>query len=96
MREVKIDKENLIWDEWNVKHIRKHNIVPYEIEELLKNDYVARKTHKDRIMITGRSGKRILSVILEQEEKGYYVVTARDAGRRERRAYRDEKTKKTT
>jgi len=91
VKRLKIKRREFIWEEKNIKHIAKHNVNPNEAEGVLK-DYVSRETYKDRIMLIGRSGKRILTVILGKEAKGYYVVSARDAGKKERRIYKNEKT----
>ncbi|MBI4225759.1 BrnT family toxin [Candidatus Roizmanbacteria bacterium] len=91
MKTITIKKSELIWDEWNVKHIEKHKVKRSEVKQVLKRKYVARETYKERVMIIGTSGDRILSIVLAKEQKGYYVVTARDASKKERRIFRNEK-----
>lgn len=93
MPAIKIRKRDLIWSEWNIKHIAKHKVTPGEAEEALKDRGVkAKETYGGRILIIGKSGPRMLAVVLAKEKDGYYIVTARDAGRKERRIYRNEKT----
>jgi uncharacterized DUF497 family protein len=74
---TKIKISQLIWDEWNTEHIKKHKIVKY-----------------GRILLIGRINKRILSIIVAQEEKNtYYVVTARDAAKKERVQFYEKENK---
>ena len=91
---TKIKISQLIWDNWNKEHIKKHNVTIADVEEAIQNV----KTHKlvkhGRILLIGRVNKRVLSVIIDQEEKHtYYIVTARDATKKERRQF-DEKENK--
>ena len=47
---------------------------------------------RDRLVVVGKSGSRILTVILKElpRSKGkFYVVTARDASEEERTLYRE-------
>lgn len=74
-----------------MEHVLKYRVKPDDVEEALKGSYIARGTYKRRILVIGKSGSRMLSIVLNKEPRGYYVVTARDASRRERRIYRDEK-----
>lgn len=93
MLALKIKKRDLIWDKWNLKHIAKHKVTPGEAEEVLKDKGIkARETYGGRILVIGKSGLRMLAVVLVKEKNGYYIITARDAGRKERRIYRNEKT----
>ena len=80
------------WDEHNVGHIvAKHHVDPREAEEAVRDP--------DRAPFTAREGRtgfigmtddgRVLVVILERRGRGAWrVVTARDAGSKEKRAYR--------
>ncbi|MBI2086056.1 hypothetical protein HYT74_01820 [Candidatus Daviesbacteria bacterium] len=83
----------LIWDDWNVEHIKKHNVIQSEVEEVAKNIVTHRKSKLGRYLIIGRSGSRIISVAISRKEIGvYYPVTARDSARKERRlVYEKEK-----
>ena len=89
----KIKLKSLVWDEWNVGHIKKHNLDPKQVEEVIIRVAVYKKGYSERLMVIGRSGKRIISVILSKEEKGgYYILTARDADKKERKlVYEKEK-----
>lgn len=84
----------LIWDAWNVEHIKKHNVSQEEIIVSIRNAVYHRWTHSGRYLSVGRSGKRIISVILRRQKlTPYYLVTARDANKKERRdLYEKEET----
>jgi len=85
--------KELIWKEnVNLRHIRKHNVSKEEVEEAGKNLIYHRKVKRKLFLAVGRSGKRLLAIILVWEQAGkYYVATARDASKKERRdAYEKE------
>lgn len=84
----------LIWDEWNVAHIARHNVIPQEVEEVCHNEPIEREGEKGRIQLIGLTrNNRTLSIILdpEPEPSVYYPITAHPASRQERRAYQAEK-----
>lgn len=83
---TKIRLTQLIWDEWNVVYIKKHKVAIKEAEEAISSIVTHRAGYDGRIILIGRSGKRLLALIMSPEEKKkYYIVTARDADRKERR-----------
>ncbi len=90
---TRIQLENLIWDLWNIKHIRKHNVLQKEVEEAVTNIIAHRMGYSGRIILIGRSRKRLVSVIISPKGvKTYYLVTARDADKKERQlVYEKEK-----
>lgn len=92
----KIKIERLVWDEWNKEHIKKHQVTQQEIEEAILKIVAHRKGYSGRTILIGRSGKRIVSIIVSKERRNaYYVVTARDADKKERRlVYKYEKERK--
>jgi uncharacterized DUF497 family protein len=95
MDDVEIIK--LIWDEWNIEHIKKHQITPEKVEESLTDKYVVFISgHTKRVMSLGRSGKKLITTVLQQQKikTHYYVVTARDMATKERAIYRQEKKNK--
>ena len=61
--------KNLIWDDGNVAHIAKHDVLPSEVEETLEINRVEWEAYKERIFIVGptKTG-RMLAVILEPKE----------------------------
>lgn len=76
----------LVFDEYNLEHIRKHNVTREEIEKIGKNFLYHRKTHTGRHFAVGRTGKRIITLVIRRISVGkYYLVTARDASKKERR-----------
>ncbi|HVF69864.1 MAG TPA: hypothetical protein VNA13_04860 [Xanthomonadales bacterium] len=78
--------KKLVWDEYNLEHIKKHKVVQSEVEEIAKNIKAHKKAKKGRYLIIGRSGSRILSIVINRKEKGiYYPVTARDSDKDERK-----------
>ena len=80
----------LIWDAWNTAHIARHNITPEEVEEICQSNPKAEEANKGRFRVTGITSKgRIISAFFDPEpaEGVYYTVTARDASKKERRAY---------
>jgi len=86
--------KHLIWDEWNVAHVGRHRVIPDEVEQVcLGNRYIVRESYKDRLMLIGlTSAGRILAIVVAPKgEDTYFVVTARTADRKERRAYQLEK-----
>lgn len=79
-----------VWEDWNIKHIARHNVMPDEVEEVCRGDPYPEQGKKGRIRLTGstKSG-RMLAIILDPEpEQGvYYPVTARSASQKERKEY---------
>lgn len=83
---TRITIKTLVWDDWNTEHIKKHNVTVDEVEIAAKNMSWHRKTKKGRYLVSGRSGTRILSLIIRRVTlTTYYLVTARDADKKERR-----------
>lgn len=86
MRKVIIKSDELFWDDWNSEHIKKHNVKKSEIGEALSQRVQARKGNKGRLLIFGYTkGKRLLAIVIKKTSRGYYVFSARDANRREKK-----------
>lgn len=85
--------QRLVWDDWNIAHIARHDMVPDDVEEVCHSDPIVSETYSDRLRVVGLTGSgEILTVILAPEgDGGYYVVTARPASRKERQLYRAQK-----
>ena len=78
--------EKLIWNEYNRKHIRKHKVTEQETETVGQRIIYHKKSYSGRYLIVGRSGTRLLAVVIRRiAAKNYLVVTARDASKKERR-----------
>lgn len=82
---TKVIVNQLIFDKYNLEHIKKHKVTKEEIEEVGKHFIYHRKTHTGRYLAVGRVGSRIITIVIRRESAGkYYPVTARDASRKER------------
>jgi uncharacterized DUF497 family protein len=82
----------LIWDNWNIEHIARHNVLPEEVEDICQTNPQTESANKGRIRVTGVTSKgRIISAFLDPEPKpaSYYTVSARDASKKERQSYKD-------
>ena len=83
---TKIKVKSIIWEEWNLIHIQRHSVTKIEVEIATANIGYHEKANKGRYMIVGRSRNRILSVVVNRiSQTTYYVVTARDSDKNERR-----------
>ncbi len=81
---------DLIWDERNDDHIARHGVEPSEVEEVAQNTPFVTRGRRGTYRLIGQTDAgRLLTVIVARDEGTlFYVVTARDADDRERRAYR--------
>lgn len=95
---TKIIVRELIWDSWNIEHIKKHRVSQNEVIVSIRNTAYHRRAHSGRYLSVGRSGKRIITIILRRKKSTtYYLVTARDANKKERRdVYEKEKNIKNS
>ena len=77
------------------KLILKHNVVPYEVEEVLKNKPKIRLVEKGRtkgenvyLALGQTEAKRYLSVLfIYKKTKDALILSARDMARKERKQY---------
>lgn len=78
--------KELIWDEFNSSHIQKHSVTTEEVESICSKKVTAWATYSNRYLVVERTIKgRLLTIVLVQKSKNtFYVVTARDASRKER------------
>lgn len=84
MTRIKI--KTLVWDEWNIEHIKKHKVKIEEIAEAGENLFFHRKTKKGRYLVVGKSRRRLITLILNRKDTGkYYLVTAFDSAKKDRR-----------
>ena len=82
---TRIIVKELVWDQVNLEHVSKHNVSKDEVEEA-KEILYHRRTYGGKYLATGRSGNRLITIILRRIGVGkYYTVTARDASKKERR-----------
>lgn len=82
----------LVWNDWNVKDIKKHKVTVKEVEEVSQSETKSLKSYQGRLLVLGRTkNNRLLTVVLVPEGKDkYYVVTARDMSQKERRYYQND------
>jgi uncharacterized DUF497 family protein len=88
--------ERLVWDDWNVRHVReRHGLQPEVVEAVCRGNYITLTSYKERIVVIGPElGGRILTVVIGPvpEQPGvYYTFSARPASRKERRLYFQQK-----
>ncbi len=82
------------WDAANIDHIAEHGILPADAEaaaqdpRLLPGTWQIRN-EEWRLDIIGRTGDRVLQVVITTRDPRVRVVTARVANRKERRIYRE-------
>jgi hypothetical protein len=86
------------WTEKNIAHIARHDVIPNEVEDMVfSHDYITRQTYNARVAIIGKtSAGRLLCVVMFPMKRTvsaetYYVVTARDADKKERALYEKER-----
>jgi uncharacterized DUF497 family protein len=85
-----ITVRRLVWDDFNVPHIARHDVTPDEAEVVCHGVHIVREAYGGRIMLIGPTlRRRMLAVFLapELEADVYYPVTARRASRKERAIY---------
>lgn len=83
---TRIVVKELVWDKYNIEHIKRHNVMKEEGENVAKRFIAHKIGKKGRYIAIGRSGARLLSLVLDRKGPGvYYVVTARDSSKKERR-----------
>ncbi|TSC87867.1 MAG: hypothetical protein G01um10147_370 [Microgenomates group bacterium Gr01-1014_7] len=82
------------WDEANIAHIAKHNVLPEEAEEVffdennVQDEDVAHSTAEKRLLIIGQTGKgRLLYQIFTIRGKKIRVISSRDINKKEVRLY---------
>lgn len=90
---TRIIVKKLLWDEWNKQHIAKHKVTKEEVEKAVRKLIGHKKGNKGRYILIGRCEKRLLSIVVSRRNSGiYYVVTARDSDKKERKiVYEKEK-----
>jgi len=83
----------LLWDPWNVGHIKRHQVTPEEVEEACHGDPLVQQGNIGRMVLIGpTTAGRMLEVVLDPQGEGvYYVVTAHPASRKDRALYQREK-----
>lgn len=91
-----LDIDDLIWDGFNTSHIKKHDVNQSEIYQACRIQLKILLVKNNRILLIGLTKtNRLLSIILDLvKNKSYYVVSARDSSRVERRLINEKSNKK--
>lgn len=79
------------WDEENIEHILRHNVVPDEVEEACINKPHVRRTVDKRYLVYGvafSSGRYLFIVGISKGKGVFRTITARDMTEREKFLYR--------
>ena len=81
--------KKLIWDEWNIAHIARHNVESEEVQEVCSGRNLFERGRDGTYQITGQTESgRYLNIVVVPRENGFYPVTARDADKKERRRFK--------
>lgn len=85
--------KKLIWDEWNIAHIARHNVEQEEVEEVCQSRNLFTKGKGGSYKMLGQTDDgRYLTIILSLRGGGYfYPMTARDADNKEKKRFKNEK-----
>ena len=88
---MEIKLSELQWDTFNTIHIVKHNVSKLEVIQACNNKIYTDKTYGDRYLLVGmtKSGRYISVVLASFGINKYYVVTARDSSKGERKKAHD-------
>ena len=88
-----MELKELVWDDFNSKHILKHKVSKAEAEQTCNNRKLVLSAKNNRLLLIGKTNKgRILSIVLHKIKPGkYYIVTARDSSSKERKLINDQK-----
>ena len=83
--------ERFDWDDANVNHIARHDIVPDEVEEIFISKYYLFRSRSSRYIVLGRTAEgRYLTCVFEKGDNPglIRVVTARDMDHKERTLFK--------
>lgn len=81
--------ERFSWDDWNMEHIKKHDVSKAEVEQAFHSKIYIADSYFARKIILGKTKKgRLLTIVVSfEKQKEPYVVSARDMSKKERRIY---------
>ncbi len=96
-RIIGVEVKKINWDYFNSRHIQKHNVSIREVEKILRSkDKIVVETYKNRYLVFGRISDRLISCVISKEtEECFYVVTARDMSKKERRYFYEQNKNST-
>lgn len=83
----------LVWDEWNIDHIARHNVEPEEVEQacMSKNVFTKAKSGLYRLIGQSNDGRYLTILLAPRFGSSFYPVTARDSDKKEKRRLKNEK-----
>lgn len=82
---TRIEIDSLIWNKWNIEHVKKHGLTKRKVEISISNIKAFRYGYKGRIILICELKNKLISIVVDRKSEGkYYVVTARSADRKER------------
>ncbi len=90
---IAISIDRLHWDDWNREHIARHGVAPREVEEMIGNRPIFRRSYKNRYLAIGPTfadPPRMITAIIGEDPNQpgvFYAFTAHPASRKERRRY---------
>jgi len=95
MCDMEIELSELQWDDFNISHIAKHDVSANEVEEACKNQIDVLSGYDSRQMLFGKTnnGRYVTVILTKKTGSTYYVVTARDTSKKERRYVYDQENK---
>ncbi len=78
------------WDDENIEHILRHNVIPDEVEEACVNKPYVRKTIDKRYLVYGITddGKYLIVIGINKGKDIFRTITARDMTEREKSLYK--------
>ncbi len=81
----------LLWNDWNIEHIARHNVSPPEVEEVCYSNPSVSRTRDKTLRVIGQTySGRVLTIFLAPRGEGsYFVITAREATEAERRRFKE-------
>lgn len=83
--------ENFQWKQTDIDHIARHQVEPYEVEEVVFDDTPSFEKSRNETFIsvgTTQAGRYLLIVIKKTKKENWIVVTAREITKQEKFKYR--------
>jgi len=83
---TRIEINNLIWNEWNIEHVKKHGLTKKTVEKAILDIKSFRYGYKGRIILICKLKDKLISIVVDRKIEGkYYVITARSSDKKERK-----------
>lgn len=80
----------LYWDDENIEHIARHNVSPWEVEDVCFGLHVIKKDRGERYILSGQTiAGRYVNVVIERLHKQVFrPITAFEMSENYKRSYR--------